>query len=180
MAAYQREWSWVDKQNFVDSVDADDINAAYQGIGREFDKLAQLLQGGEPPPKGLPKPDYDSQMITLVESSEKKIQIFPITHRLNSLDLLVDIKVMNPVGVLTPSAVAIFNRVAWIGGDLGEWAKMMSHLNHLVFPTLFPLTPAPQWVLLTTYQLLEDDPNTIEILWGVGPPQMAFGGELKV
>ena len=85
LKAYQREWSWVDKQNYEDAVDADEFNEAFHGIEREFDKLAQILAQGA---GGLPAPDWDSGPITLSHDQDWVL----LDHNLNSTNLLVDTK----------------------------------------------------------------------------------------
>src|SRR5215213_6632121 len=85
LKAYQREWSWVDKQNYEDAVDADEFNEAFHGIEREFDKLAEILAQGA---GGLPAPDWDSGPITLTDNQRWVLR----THNLDSTDLLVDVK----------------------------------------------------------------------------------------
>lgn len=78
--AYQREWFWQDKQNFIDAVDADEFNEAFHGIEREFDKLAQG--------SGLNiAPDWE-QEITLAQNA----QYVTLSHDLGTTNLLVDLQ----------------------------------------------------------------------------------------
>jgi hypothetical protein len=86
LRAYQREWAWVDKQNYRDAVDADEFNGAFHGIEREFDKLADLLAQGA---GGLPAPEWDSGEVTITRSQ----LTVRLDHNLGSTDLLVDLKV---------------------------------------------------------------------------------------
>ena len=86
LKAYQREWSWVDKQNYEDAVDADEFNEAFHGIEREFDKLAEILAQGA---GGLPAPNWDSTPIHFMAEDKRWVLL---THNLNSTDLLVDLK----------------------------------------------------------------------------------------
>ena len=89
LKAYQREWSWVDKQNYVDSVDAEVFNDTFHQIEGEFDRLAQILAQGA---GGLPAPDYDPPPVTLTSQQRWVLQ----THNLNSTNLLVDVKLELP------------------------------------------------------------------------------------
>lgn len=85
---YQREWSWVDKQNFIDAVDADEFNENFHGIEREFDKLADLLSPGG---SMLPVP-WDSGEILLSPQQPYVL----LNHNLNTMNLLVDLQVKLP------------------------------------------------------------------------------------
>jgi hypothetical protein len=96
IAAYQREWAWVDRQNYRDAVDADEFNEAFHGIEREFDKLAQVLAQGS----GLSMaPDWE-QEITLAQDTP----YITVSHDLGTTDLLVDLqaKIVVPGGETEP------------------------------------------------------------------------------
>jgi hypothetical protein len=94
LAAYQREWAWVDKQNYVDAVDADEFNEAFHAIERELDRLAQVLAQGS----GLSMaPDWE-QIIDLVSPT----QSLALTHNLGSTNLLVDVQ----LGITVTEAMA--------------------------------------------------------------------------
>jgi hypothetical protein len=82
--AYQREWSWIDKQNFIDAVDADEFNEAFHGIEREFDKLAETLGLGG----GTLPPPWESGEITLTTANPAVL----LTHGLGTQDLLVTLQ----------------------------------------------------------------------------------------
>jgi hypothetical protein len=100
LRTYQREWEWMDKQNNVDPVDADVFNDTFHGIEREFDKLVEILaQTG-----GLPPPDRVLDA-TLLASKTATAAGQPVTgvlieHDLNSMDLLVDLKLMLPQAII--------------------------------------------------------------------------------
>jgi hypothetical protein len=84
LRAYQREWAWVDQENYRDLVDADTFNAAFHDIEREFDKLAEILAQGSGPSMA---PDWQ-QMVTLAEGATQ----VTISHDLGTTDLLVDMQ----------------------------------------------------------------------------------------
>lgn len=97
LEAYQREWSWVDKQNYRDAVDADEFNAAFHGIEREFDRLAQILAQGS----GLSMaPDWE-QVITLTRGTD----YITVSHDMGTVNLLVDLQARFIVPAGTPGAV---------------------------------------------------------------------------
>jgi hypothetical protein len=84
LKAYQREWAWVDKQNYVDAVDADEFNEAFHGIEREFDKLAEILAQGTGPDM---TPTWE-QEVTLAQGAS----MVTLTHNLGTTNLLVDLQ----------------------------------------------------------------------------------------
>jgi hypothetical protein len=83
LRAYQREWAWVDQQNYRDLVDADTFNAAFHDIEREFDRLAEILSQGSP----SLAPSWE-QTITLAERASQ----VTLSHNLGTADLLVDLQ----------------------------------------------------------------------------------------
>lgn len=84
LRAYQREWAWVDQENYRDLVDADTFNAAFHDIEREFDKLAEVLAQGSGPALA---PTWQ-QLITLAEGTQE----VTVAHDLGTTDLLVDLQ----------------------------------------------------------------------------------------
>lgn len=84
LRAYQREWAWVDQENYRDLVDADTFNAAFHDIEREFDKLAEILAQGSGPSMA---PTWQ-QMITLADGTQE----VTVAHNLGTTDLLVDMQ----------------------------------------------------------------------------------------
>jgi hypothetical protein len=112
--AYQREWFWQDKQNFIDSVDADEFNEAFHGIEREFDKLSQG--------SGLNiAPDWE-QEITLAEGS----QYVTLSHDLGTTNLLVDLqaKIVVPEG----ERGAVF--AAGLGGPIAPGTELWTNYGN--------------------------------------------------
>jgi hypothetical protein len=87
--AYQREWSWIDKQNFIDAVDADEFNEAFHGIEREFDKLAETLGLGG----GALPPPWESGAISLTQTNQFAL----LEHGLGTQELLVALQFQIPV-----------------------------------------------------------------------------------
>jgi len=84
LRAYQREWAWVDQENYRDLVDADTFNAAFHDIEREFDKLAEILAQGSGPSMA---PTWQ-QVVTLAEGAQE----VTLSHSLGTTDLLVDLQ----------------------------------------------------------------------------------------
>lgn len=101
LRAYQREWAWVDRQNYVDAVDADEFNEAFHGIEREFDKLAEILAQGASPSMA---PTWE-QEVTLAQGSN----MVTLSHGLGTTNLLVDLQArfVVPGRVAGPGAVAM-------------------------------------------------------------------------
>jgi hypothetical protein len=81
---YQREWAWVDQENYRDLVDADMFNANFHDIEREFDKLAEVLAQGSGPSMA---PDFQ-QVVTLSDGTT----FLTIEHGLGTTDLLVELQ----------------------------------------------------------------------------------------
>jgi hypothetical protein len=146
LKAYQREWSWVDKQNYEDAVDADEFNEAFHGIEREFDKLAQILAQGA---GGLPAPDWDSDWITL--SDDKRWTL--ITHNLNSTDLLVDVK----MEVSTDTKTSLINQYH------GDFDELDISVQWQHGKRLFEDDPAGYEVAEFSCQYILPNPNQILI-----------------
>jgi hypothetical protein len=84
LRAYQREWTWVDQENYRDLVDADTFNAAFHDIEREFDKLAESLAQGAGPSMA---PTWQ-QVVTLAEGAPE----VTLSHSLGTTDLLIDVQ----------------------------------------------------------------------------------------
>jgi hypothetical protein len=84
LRAYQREWAWVDQENYRDLVDADTFNAAFHDIEREFDKLAEILAQGSGPNMA---PTWE-QVVTLADGANE----VTLAHSLGTTDLLVDLQ----------------------------------------------------------------------------------------
>ncbi len=120
LKAYQREWAWVDVQNYVDAVDADEFNEAFHGIEREFDKLADILAQGTGPSMA---PTWQ-QEVTLAAGAN----FVTLTHSLGTTNLLVDLqaKITIPAGVPAPSIAAMFAAApaAAIGPGAELWVNV--------------------------------------------------------
>jgi hypothetical protein len=84
LRAYQRDWAWVDQENYRDLVDADTFNAAFHDIEREFDKLAEILAQGSGPSMA---PTWQ-QLVTLADGAHE----VTLSHNLGTTDLLVDLQ----------------------------------------------------------------------------------------
>ncbi len=132
---YQREWSWIDKQNFIDAVDADEFNETFHGIEREFDRLAEALgMGGS----NLLEP-WQSGEITLTAANSAVL----LAHNLGTQNLLVDLQ-------LKPSAA----ERETIKSDLNfpeldttrEWWGGLGISNDI--PLVFYVLPDPDHILL--------------------------------
>lgn len=82
LKTYQREWSWIDRQNYRDVVDADIFNEAFHGIEREFDKLAQVLAQSS---GAAMTPAWEQEIVL----SASKVSL---SHNLNTNNLLVDLQ----------------------------------------------------------------------------------------
>jgi hypothetical protein len=153
ISAYQREWAWVDKQNYRDAVDADEFNEAFHGIEREFDRLAQTLAQGS----GLSMaPDWE-QEITLAQNTP----YITVSHDLGTTDLLVDLQAK----FIMPEAAA----VAAMG--------MAAFATAAAAPGTSPIEPGTQfWTNIgngTAYAYGLLDENTI-LLAHQGGGQVAF------
>lgn len=118
LRAYQREWAWVDQQNYRDLVDADTFNAAFHGIEREFDRLAEILSQGSP----SLAPSFE-QTITLAEGASQ----VTVSHNLGTADLLVDLQaqlaIPEELAVHGPTFMAVGagepTKVVWTNLGLG-------------------------------------------------------------
>jgi hypothetical protein len=108
--AYEREFAWPDKENGIDAVDADEFNAAFHAIEREFDKLAEILAEGA---GGLPAPDWDSGEVRL----SGNLPVLRLEHRLGTTDLLVDLKVRLDATRHDPMFA---NAVGWTNSAVGD------------------------------------------------------------
>ena len=161
LKAYQREWSWVDKQNYEDAVDADEFNEAFHGIEREFDKLAQILAQGA---GGLPAPDWDSGEITLTNSQPWVL----CTHDLNSTDLLVDMKMV--LSVNTKNSLILSNDGEEV--DVNAFSGLEIEKVWQSGPTLH--SPHEQGAVFSAMYVL---PNQNQIVLGGGDANMGILGE---
>jgi hypothetical protein len=118
LRSYQREWAWVDQQNYRDLVDADTFNANFHAIEREFDRLAEVLSQGSP----SLAPSWE-QTVTLAEGAFE----VTVSHGLGTTDLLVDLQAQIPLPadrgaaprfMLVPARGAAA-RTAWTNIGLG-------------------------------------------------------------
>lgn len=118
LKAYQREWAWVDKQNFVDAVDADEFNEAFHSIEREFDKLADILAQGTGPSMA---PTWQ-QVVKMAAGAN----FVTLSHSLGTTDLLVDLQakftVPSVAGLATLVAAAPAAAPAGPGAEL--WVNL--------------------------------------------------------
>lgn len=139
LRAYQREWAWVDKQNYQDAVDADEFNEAFHGIEREFDRLAQILAQGTGPSM---TPTWE-QEVTLAQGANS----VSLTHDLGTTNLLVDLQakyivpgvathILSPIAMFAaaaPTAVVGPRTELWLNVGLGVvYAYALSDENTII------------------------------------------------
>lgn len=120
LRAYQREFAWVDQENYRDLVDADTFNAAFHDIEREFDKLAEILAQGSGPRM---EPDFQ-QVVTLSEGTT----FLTLEHGLDSTDLLVDLQAGVPTGSLARRVVPGFETLPVTTESV--WSNLLSGLAY--------------------------------------------------
>jgi hypothetical protein len=103
LRAYQREWAWVDQENYRDLVDADTFNATFHDVEREFDKLAEILAQGSGPSM---EPDWQ-QVVDIGEGT----QFLTLVHDLGTTDLLIDLQAGVKVNATVRPVIAGFGTV---------------------------------------------------------------------
>jgi hypothetical protein len=111
LRAYQREWAWIDQENYRDLVDADTFNAAFHDIEREFDRLGEVLAQGSGPSMA---PTWQ-QVVTLAEGADS----VTISHKLGTTDLLVDVQAGVKVSPFQGRAIRAGQQTFWTDMGVG-------------------------------------------------------------